>query len=64
MGAVVTIKIKPGTDITRIRDEIKTKLSQQTGEPVTVYVNVANSPDFAQSSTPHPTSSYQPDMNK
>ncbi len=41
MGAVVTIKVKPGTNVEELKQQVSTAIKSRTGEQVTFHVTVA-----------------------
>jgi hypothetical protein len=63
MGAIVTVKVKPGTDISGLREKIESRLRQETNENVSVIINVTQSPSFDR--YPFPSNSdYYGNQNK
>jgi len=40
MGAVVTVRTRPGTDVEGLREKIKRALEEATGQQVNVSINV------------------------
>jgi hypothetical protein len=44
MGAIVTIKVRPGTDARDIKQRLERELAAKTGENVTVNVSVSSQP--------------------
>jgi len=46
MGAIVTIKVKPGTDIGALQNMLQSKLAKATGEPVQVIINKVETPQI------------------
>ena len=40
MGAIVTVRVQPGTDAAAIQSKLENELTRATGEPVRVIVNI------------------------